>query len=180
MAVTLGFLVCGRWRNIMQPSHLGDLFYEMRGGLSCFFWIFECGERALGWKSLYGALCWINPQVLGKRLSWESWSGLKKKQQNAIWKLRMHHWFWQWMSKFGVAKLTVRNTILWCQTLRLCCPKLLDLQEAQVGFVSLGSLSALGKCVVQTSWFPLPTINSLDNLKEVLSAAVQSTINSHW
>lgn len=31
MAVTLGFLVCGRWPNIMQPSHLGDLFYEIRG-----------------------------------------------------------------------------------------------------------------------------------------------------
>lgn len=112
MAVTLGFLVCGRWPNIMQPSHLGDLFYERSFFLLCFFWIFEHGYRALGWKSLYGALCWINPQVLGKCLSWESWSGLKKKQQNAIWKLRMHHWFWQWMSKRGVDKLTVRSIVL--------------------------------------------------------------------
>jgi len=56
MAVTLGFLVRGRWPNIMQPSHLGDFFYEITFVLSFFFCVLECGEsfrmREFIWSSL--------------------------------------------------------------------------------------------------------------------------------
>lgn len=38
--VMLDSLVCGRWPNILQPSHPGDLLCEKRVFLAVFLWDF--------------------------------------------------------------------------------------------------------------------------------------------
>lgn len=93
-----------------------------------------------------------------------------EKQQDAMWKLRVHHWFGQQRSKSGLDKLTMRDIVLLVSGSDPVLPKASGPTGSPRGSVRIDGAGSPNV---------LPPIHSPSNLKESLSALVQSTASSH-